>query len=212
MSNPLTTSVRARSHCRCNYAFPILYLGEISTFFSACELRIACSTYQVYASSLFASTFFSRIVTFGLLVVRLFSQWRPDAPIINSSSGLIPILLPALYCLNCYWFYKIFQSVLRVFQGGSASASVTRRTYKDGVGDLTIRIRCTMNGSTSNVGIVVLPFWTARRVESPPRREDFVRCEVGCARVPEEGGTRHVGADMSRDAMVCARSRVSIYA
>ena len=126
VSNPLTTSVRARSHCRCNYAFPILYLGEISTFFLS--LRITYRMLDVpelYASSLFASTFFlTRIVTFGLLVVQLFSH-AGDLTLLLSTPLLVSylILLPALYCLNCYWFYKIFQSVLRVFQGGSASAS-----------------------------------------------------------------------------------------
>ena len=73
-------------------------------------------------SGLFALTFFvTRIVAFGGLLLHLLSQLAElkqllSLPLQVSYFGL----LPAMYCLNLFWFYKICQGVARVLSGSDA--------------------------------------------------------------------------------------------
>ena len=80
---------------------------------------------ELLISSLFAFTFFAtRIVMFGLLVAQIFSHYSLLTTLLLPQLQLSYfVLLPSLYCLNCYWFAKIFLSVMRVVKGGNAAAA-----------------------------------------------------------------------------------------
>ena len=87
----------------CNYAFPILLMGEWSTLLLNIRViyRLLGRT-EMLVSASFAITFFlTRIVFFGLLVLQLYSQFFQlkkllSTPLLISYLGL----LPAVYGLN----------------------------------------------------------------------------------------------------------------
>lgn len=120
-----------------NYAFPILYTGEWSTFFLNIRImyRLLGKEEMVW-SALFALAFFVfRILLLGLLVTHLISQ-APflsqllSTPLLLSYLGL----LPAMYLLNCFWFYKIVCGIARVLNGqsdGSSDGMSTSSTADD---------------------------------------------------------------------------------
>lgn len=103
-----------------NYALPVLNLGELSTvFLNLRAMSRLLGKKETWASVLFALTFFlSRVLALGWLVLHLFSnfeavQARLDPLLQFSYLGL----LPALYCLNLYWFVAICRSVAKVLKG-----------------------------------------------------------------------------------------------
>lgn len=106
----------------CNWAFAPLYMGEWSTLFL--NLRVIYKLVgrkELAISALFALLFFlTRVVVFGALAAHLLTQaseLRHVLPLPQQISYLG--LLPALYGLNLFWFYKICVNVMRTLNGGS---------------------------------------------------------------------------------------------
>ena len=101
----------------CNWAFGPLYMGEWSTFFLNVRLiyrLLDCE--EMLVSALFALLFFlTRVVVFGLLAIQLVTQ-APDLIRLLHAPQQISylILLPAMYGLNLFWFYKIVLGIARV--------------------------------------------------------------------------------------------------
>ena len=109
-----------------NYIFPLLLMGEWSTLLL--NLRVIyrlLGRSEVAISALFALTFFlTRIVIFGALVLHLFSQYDALTALMPPSLQLSYfVLLPAVYCLNCFWFAKIVSAALRVLRGEDDGSS-----------------------------------------------------------------------------------------
>lgn len=100
-----------------NYAFAVLYLGEMSTIFLNIRLfyrELKCE--ETWASALFAlSFFFTRIVVFGLLLGHIF-RMRGDLCVLLSWSLRISYFgcLPAAFALNFFWFTKIAKTAMKV--------------------------------------------------------------------------------------------------
>ncbi|KAL1496071.1 hypothetical protein AB1Y20_014698 [Prymnesium parvum] len=102
-----------------NYCFPVLYIAELSTFFLS--LRVCYKKLDIpemWVSASFAVTFaVTRVLLMGLLVVHVFRSY----PYIRSLLGLSMQLsylvgLPAMYCLNLYWFSKVLQGMRKTLR------------------------------------------------------------------------------------------------
>ena len=104
--------------CASSAACICAILGSPSYFFPKAMSRLLGKK-EIWASVLFALTFFlSRVLALGWLVLHLLSnfeavQARLDPLLQFSYLGL----LPALYCLNLYWFVAICRSVAKVLKG-----------------------------------------------------------------------------------------------
>eukprot|EP00308_Calcidiscus_leptoporus_P009288 CAMPEP_0119361712 /NCGR_PEP_ID=MMETSP1334-20130426/8967_1 /TAXON_ID=127549 /ORGANISM="Calcidiscus leptoporus, Strain RCC1130" /LENGTH=244 /DNA_ID=CAMNT_0007376797 /DNA_START=160 /DNA_END=894 /DNA_ORIENTATION=+ len=97
-----------------NYAFPLMYAGELSTFFLNVRLLYRESGIsEMWVSATFAITFFlTRILLLGALVYHLFCnmgamQTLLSLPLLVSYL----ILIPTMYVLNLFWGIKILQGV-----------------------------------------------------------------------------------------------------
>jgi hypothetical protein len=100
-----------------NYAFPVMYAGELSTLFLNVRLVYrALGATEQWASIAFAAAFFStRVLLFGLLVAHL--VLNADAlrallspPLRVSYLGLLPLL----YALNLFWWGQICKAIARI--------------------------------------------------------------------------------------------------
>ena len=100
-----------------NYAFPVMYAGELSTFFLNVRLMYrALGVTELWASVAFAAAFFTtRVLLFGLLVahlalnaVALHTLLGP--PLRVSYLGLLPLL----YGLNLFWWYQICKAIQKI--------------------------------------------------------------------------------------------------
>jgi hypothetical protein len=100
-----------------NFMMPVLSFGEVSTIaLNIRQIYRLLNRSELWVSALFAVTFFvSRVVVLGWGVAHLFSD------VGGVQARLTPILqvsflglLPALYCLNLYWFYAVCISVRKV--------------------------------------------------------------------------------------------------
>ena len=115
----------------CNWAFAPLYMGEWSTFFL--NARVICKLLgrkELAVSALFALLFFfTRVVVFGALAAHFIAQaseLRLLLPIGGQVSYLV--LLPALYGLNLFWFWKICVGVMRTFNGEGGRENSSKAT------------------------------------------------------------------------------------
>merc|ERR1711924_256853 len=73
---------------------------------------------EVAISALFALIFFAtRVAIFGAVVLHLLSQRTVLSQLLSPPLQLSYFgLLPAVYCLNLFWFAKICQGIVRVLQ------------------------------------------------------------------------------------------------
>jgi hypothetical protein len=100
-----------------NYAFPVLYIGELSTvFLDARLLYRKFDMEEVWASAAFALTFaVTRIVLMGVLVVHLLSSYHEAFSLLGPMHRVSYLGgVPAMYCLNWFWFTKIVAAALKV--------------------------------------------------------------------------------------------------
>jgi len=103
-----------------NYAFPVLYIGELSTFFLS--LRVCyrkMNVPELWVSACFALTFaLTRVVVMGLLVAHLVASWGSVRTLLSAPLQLSYLGgLPAMYALNLFWFSKIVDAVRRTLKG-----------------------------------------------------------------------------------------------
>ena len=76
----------------------------------------------MWVSACFALSFaLTRVVVMGLLVAHLLASWR-DARVLLSPGLQLSYLggLPAMYCLNLWWFNKIVDASRRALSKGKA--------------------------------------------------------------------------------------------
>lgn len=112
----------------CNYAFAVMYLGELSSFFL--NLRLVYRSIgkkEILISAAFAATFtVTRVIVLGMLIHHILSH---TAELRELLSPLLQIsylgLLPAVYAMNLWWFYKILTTIAKMFnKSGSNSQQV----------------------------------------------------------------------------------------
>lgn len=102
-----------------NWAFPVLYIGELSTFFL--NVRLLYRKFEMpelWVSASFALIFFlTRVVAMGIIVVHLLGSHQAAREILNPVMQVSYLVgLPAMYSLNLFWFHKIVDGVRRTLR------------------------------------------------------------------------------------------------
>ena len=100
-----------------NYAFPVMYAGELSTLFLNVRLVYrALGASEQWASIAFAAAFFStRVLLFGLLVAHLVLNADALRALLSPPLRVSYVgLLPLLYALNLFWWGQICKAIARI--------------------------------------------------------------------------------------------------
>ena len=102
-----------------NYAFPVLYIGELSTFFL--NTRLLYRKFEVpelWASACFALSFaLTRIFLMGGLVLHLLASYQAALTLLGPALRVSYLGgIPAMYCLNLFWFSKIVANVRKTLR------------------------------------------------------------------------------------------------
>ena len=100
-----------------NYAFPVMYAGELSTFFLNVRLMYrALGVTELWASVAFAAAFFTtRVLLFGALVAHLALNAAALRTLLGPPLRVSYLgLLPLLYGLNLFWWYQICKGIQKI--------------------------------------------------------------------------------------------------